>query len=340
MHWEKNHTDQVRIKVILFVLSLTFYTLSFLVSNIAEFFHEIGMDVKQLHHELSQGIRLSSPEMCPKQIAILIQNCFLENPNDRPDFQKIKTFIREAYESLTIAAADVVDDCKKDEEAEDLAKENGMATLQVPQDDRMKTRYLEMRRENKKRQRGTQKVNNDAQESLNPTTIAVNLRTEKGRYMSLDNVISNASMIPLHGSEANLESTEHDDKVSAMDAMLANKSQPLVSAKPIQYKRLSPGSSEMKSFFSTSAVNTMNNDLLHRSQGFLNQELDSRKITQSWNPLYMMMKSSDVQLNCYKSSEDIVSLEEMAKDGESGSVGSSGSSKPIIKESSKSTNAK
>ena len=68
------------------------------------------MDVKQLHHELSQGIRLSSPEMCPNQIAILIQNCFLENPNDRPDFQKIKTFIREAYESLTIVAADVVDD--------------------------------------------------------------------------------------------------------------------------------------------------------------------------------------------------------------------------------------
>ena len=340
MHWEKNHTDQVRINVILFVLSLTFYILSFLVSNKAEFFYEIGMDVKQLHHELSQGIRLSSPEMCPNQIAILIQNCFLENPNDRPDFQKIKTFIREAYESLTITAADVVDDCKKVEEVDGLAKEDGMATLQVPQDDRMKTRYLEMRRENKKRQRGTQKVNNDAQESLNPTTIAVNLRTEKGRYMSLDNVISNASMIPLHGSEAKLESTEHDDKASAMDAMLANKSQPLVSAKPIQYKRLSPGSSEMKSFFSTSAVNTMNNDLLHRSQGFLNQELDSRKITQSWNPLYMMMKSSDVQLNCYKSSEDIVSLEEMAKDGESCSVGSSGSSKPIIKESSKSTNAK
>ena len=299
------------------------------------------MDVKQLHHELSQGIRLSSPEMCPNQIAILIQNCFLENPNDRPDFQKIKTFIREAYESLTITAADVVDDCKKDEEdTEGLTKENGMATLQVPQDDRMKTRYLEMRRENKKRQHGTQKVNNDAQESLNPTTIAVNLRTEKGRYMSLDNVISTASMIPLHGSEANLESTEHDDKASAMDAMLANKSQPLVSAKPIQYKRLSPGSSEMKSFFSTSAVNTMNNDLLHRSQGFLNQELDSRKITQSWNPLYMMMKSSDVQLNCYKSSEDIASLEEMEKDGDSGSVGSSGSSKPIIEESSIRTNAK
>ena len=298
------------------------------------------MDVKQLHHELSQGIRLSSPEMCPKQIAILIQNCFLENPNDRPDFQKIKTFIREAYESLTIAAADVVDDCKKDEEAEDLAKENGMATLQVPQDDRMKTRYLEMRRENKKRQHSKQNVNNEEPDSLNPTTISVNLRTEKGRYMSLDNVISNASMIPLHGSEANLENTENEDKVSTMDAMLANKSRPLVSAKPIQYNRLSPGSSEMKSFFSTSAVNNMNNDLLHRPQGFLNQELDNRKITQSWNPLYMMMKSSDVQLNCYKSSEDIVSLEEMAKDGESGSVGSSGSSKPIIKESSKSTNAK
>ena len=158
--------------------------------------------------------------------------------------------------------------------------------------------------------------------------------------MSLDNVISSASMIPLHGSEANLEGIEHDDKVSAMDAMLANKSRPLVSAQPIQYKRLSPGSSEMKSFFSTSAVNTTNNDLLHRSQGFLNQELDSRKITQSWNPLYMMMKSSDVQLNCYKSSEDMVSLEEMGKDEESGSVGSTGNSRPIIKEPFKRTNAK
>ena len=157
--------------------------------------------------------------------------------------------------------------------------------------------------------------------------------------MSLDNVISNASMIPLHGSEANLENTENEDKVSTMDAMLANKSRPLVSAKPIQYNRLSPGSSEMKSFFSTSAVNNMNNDLLHRPQGFLNQELDNRKITQSWNPLYMMMKSSDVQLHCYKSSDDIVSLEEIEKDGESGSVGAN-SSKPIIKEPLKRTNAK
>ena len=96
----------------------------------------------------------------------------------------------------------------------------------------------------------------------------------------------------------------------------------------------------MKSFFSTSAVNTTNNDLLHSSQGFLNQELDSRKITQSWNPLYMMMKSSDVQLHCYKSSDDIVSLEGIEKDGEIGSVGSNGSSKPIIKEPLKKTNDK
>ena len=107
------------------------------------------MDVNQLRHELTQGIRLPNPEFCPGQIADVIQRCFFENPNDRPDFKEIKSLIEAAYIFLMETRAQTNKDMIKSEEKVELLYQNAV-TLQVPKDDKMKERYLDMRRGNKK----------------------------------------------------------------------------------------------------------------------------------------------------------------------------------------------
>ena len=263
------------------------------------------MDVNQLRHELTQGIRLPNPEFCPGQIADVIQRCFFENPNDRPDFKEIKSLIEAAYIFLMETRAQTNKDMIKSEEKVELLYQNAV-TLQVPKDDKMKERYLDMRRGNKKIQ------NNDSfgKDPSSPEDVqhATNntLRTRRGLYISLDNVYSSASNIPLHGSQK--------DRTKALET-------PSIMLSP-DYNRFrssfSPGSNDIKSFFSTSAVNKMEP---------MQPEAPNRKYTQSWNPLYMMV-SSGLNLNRHKSADEIALTD---IDG-SGSVDSSGSSKPIIKE--------
>ena len=272
------------------------------------------MDVKQLRHELTQGIRLPIPELCPNPIVALIQSCFLENPNDRPGFNNVKVVIEKAYAVLM-----EVSDSKntKNEEKEGLLYEN-IATLQVPQDGKMKARYLDMRRENKKHQDnaivGTHYGGSGDEEDY-PN---ISSRTQNNRYISLDNMLSSASMVPLHGSESRVKSLrDTPSSLSAPDyrpvSVISNK-----------YKQLSPGCNEMKSFFSTSAVNTTEH---------IHDEDQNRKYTQSWNPLYMMVKS-ELRLHRYKSKEDMPLTEIEG----SGSCGSTASLKPIIKDHLKNEN--
>ena len=161
------------------------------------------MDVNQLRHELTQGIRLPNPEFCPGQITEIIKRCFFENPNDRPDFKEIKSLIEAGYGFLFEKHAQANKEIVENEEKEELLCENTV-TLQAPKDDKMKERYLDMRRENKKRQNNDSfsedpPVPEDVQDVTNDT-----LRTRRGRCISLDNVFSSASMIPLHGSERDL----------------------------------------------------------------------------------------------------------------------------------------
>ena len=54
----------------------------------------------QLIKDLSLGIRLQTPIYCPLPIATLIEKCFHEYPEERPDFKEIKATLIAAYEKL------------------------------------------------------------------------------------------------------------------------------------------------------------------------------------------------------------------------------------------------
>ena len=51
-------------------------------------------------YDLSYGVRLPAPRFCPQPISDLINNCFYERPNLRPDFEQIKYAIESAYSTL------------------------------------------------------------------------------------------------------------------------------------------------------------------------------------------------------------------------------------------------
>ena len=62
--------------------------------------HFIGITINELIYELRQGIRLADHEYCPTEICHLIHTCFLENPSQRPTFNKIKQNIQHAYDII------------------------------------------------------------------------------------------------------------------------------------------------------------------------------------------------------------------------------------------------
>ena len=62
--------------------------------------HLLGIDVDQLIKDLLLGIRLQTPIYCPLPIATLIEKCFHESPEERPDFKEIKAILVAAYEKL------------------------------------------------------------------------------------------------------------------------------------------------------------------------------------------------------------------------------------------------
>ena len=159
------------------------------------------------------------------------------------------------------------------QESEMLLYEN-ITSLMPSQDDRMKERYLDMRRKNKKgRETDHEVIDDNVFELEDEANVA--LRSSKRQYISLENVYSSASMVPLHGSSENLTRASDVRK-----SLLSSNYRPasIVSNK---YKQLSPGCNDMKCFFSSSAINTISQTLEIPER--------ERKISQSWNPLYMMV---------------------------------------------------
>ena len=237
----------------------------------------LGMDVNQLRHELAQGVRLPKPEHCSDNISDIIQRCFNEDPKDRPDFVELKLLIENAYD-LLISRHNESD--VSNQESDMLLYEN-ITSLTPSQDDRMKERYLDMRRKNKKGCKTEHDgMNGNVFEMEDEASVA--LRSSKRQYISLENVYSSASMVPLHGSGEDLTRASDVRK-----SLLSSNYRPasIVSNK---YKQLSPACNDVKCFFSSSAINTISQTLEIPER--------ERKISQSWNPLYMIVES-DININ-------------------------------------------
>ena len=150
--------------------------------------NHIGIDYQDLINELQLGIRLPTPEYCPTSIALLIQACFNEDPNERPTFSQIKETISQSYSSLK----------RRSEEVVPTGMENLLNVRYA--DVQMENRYLMMKKENVELQFRT-KITIDtrdmnsmnAHQLIEPNTRKLPRSNNLGSYLSLQNMISGDS---------------------------------------------------------------------------------------------------------------------------------------------------
>ena len=90
-----------------------------------------GIDLQGLINDLSNGIRLPNPVLCPPPITSLMEKCFDEIPDKRPDFKIIKHYLDVTYTNL-----------------DSRPQSNGFTKKKL-ENDKMKTRYATILQENK-----------------------------------------------------------------------------------------------------------------------------------------------------------------------------------------------
>ena len=82
-------------------------------------------------YDLSFGVRLPEPKLCPQVIAHLLTTCFYERPDNRPDFKAIKATIINAYNQLVTNSKSVqknlnVNEQNKSQPSVNEIKDQGM----------------------------------------------------------------------------------------------------------------------------------------------------------------------------------------------------------------------
>ena len=90
-----------------------------------------GIDFHGLIYDLTNGVRLPNPPFCPPPITSLLEKCFDEIPDKRPDFKVIKHYLDVIYTKLDA-----------------LPTSNGIKIRKL-ENDEMKTRYTAVLHENK-----------------------------------------------------------------------------------------------------------------------------------------------------------------------------------------------
>ena len=160
-------------------------------------------------NELQLGIRLPTPEYCPTSIALLIQACFKEDPNERPTFGQLKKILSQSYSGLKRRTEEMVPD--------------GMETqLNVRYADvQMENRYLMMKKENMEHQFRT-KITIDTPDmnskntnhSIEPNARKLPRSNNLGSYLSLQNMISGDSDVLPSSNEHKCPQSITSDMIS------------------------------------------------------------------------------------------------------------------------------
>ena len=100
------------------------------------------MDYYQLKHEISNGMRLQKPTLCPEIIGQIMQSCFNEFPEQRPSFTDLASQFDQAFKILK----------RVDVSSEGPGKyvERNINYLQLQNSESMKAQYVEMKTQNSK----------------------------------------------------------------------------------------------------------------------------------------------------------------------------------------------
>lgn len=101
------------------------------------------MTIHQLIYELSVGIRLPNPELCPPSISTMLRKCFQNDPNERPDFKEIRDNIQFTLDSML---KEVLQHRLNNEKAE---RKLYSLPINNPKDNTMRSRYTVIKKTNK-----------------------------------------------------------------------------------------------------------------------------------------------------------------------------------------------
>ena len=85
-----------------------------------------GIDIPQLVNDLTLGIRLPNPAFCPNAIAALLETCFCESPEKRPDFDEIKSKLNTAFNIIFLKNKTKADVAKTDYQLVNLKRNSKM----------------------------------------------------------------------------------------------------------------------------------------------------------------------------------------------------------------------
>ena len=191
-----------------------------------------------------------------------MQQCFLEDPNERPTFKEIKDKIIHASESLRTVVRDSNDDNNNDET--NHPNENNVTYMGIKIDDvkdeEMEGRYLDMKRRNKNlRVRRNLALCDKETVKLSKRLLSASFSNcSPGKYVSLENTFSFDPLSKEIPSSYRNREASQCSSVESTD----------------RYKQYSHGSREEKRFFSYYGIdNLQTQDLV---------------AAQSCNPLYMM----------------------------------------------------
>ena len=77
-------------------------------------------------NDLTLGIRLPNPAFCPNAIAALLEACFRESPEKRPDFDEIKSKLNTAFNTIFLKNRTKADVAKTDYQLVNLKRNSKM----------------------------------------------------------------------------------------------------------------------------------------------------------------------------------------------------------------------
>ena len=153
-------------------------------------FHDLGIGINELRNDLMSGIRLPSPEFCPSRILELIQHCFQQEPQGRPNFKMIKEAIQESYKSLV--SKDDVFGARKGTHSTPTVYLH-LSPIDQTTSNEMMERYRILKNENKKKtvilktNEGLSKQESE-RVVLNPALSTASFTNIPDRYASLENI--------------------------------------------------------------------------------------------------------------------------------------------------------
>ena len=229
----------------------------------------LGIKHAQLKDELSQGMRLQKPTLCPEEISKIMGSCFNELPEERPTFSNLAIQFEQAFKQIKRI------ETQENDSGAHFNFSIESSILQHSKD--MEDQYVDMKSINKKSQKrskhSTIKQVNSVEESQWSIDVPDGILTKKSSAL----VYVNACFEPTESIKTNAQvGNENDLKLNDPDLYTS-----MSHALPLMDVLTDNNSSYQQ------LIKSRRSSIQDEKAGFVDGK--ALKATQSCNPLYMVM---------------------------------------------------